>query len=76
MTLNRHRKAGKWGINQPQMDTASDTVVDMSPDAISTRLEMVSQLHELCRELGKAQPVTKPQPGDESDINVEPQSNT
>ena len=39
--------------------------VDMSPEAIATRLKRVSQLRELCLSLGKAKLIGPQQPGNE-----------
>jgi hypothetical protein len=40
------------------LETAGVVKVDMSPEAVSTRLKRVSQLRRLCLALGKATPVT------------------
>jgi|GEM_PF-2673163 len=37
--------------------------VDMSPEAIATRLKRVSQLRDLCLSLGKAELIGPPQSG-------------
>ena len=47
--------------------------VDMSPEAVTARLKLVSQLRRLCLALGKAQPVEdivdpKPSPSPSSDL--------
>jgi hypothetical protein len=34
--------------------------VDMSPEAVTARLKLASQLHRLCLSLGKALPVNRP----------------
>ena len=38
--------------------------VDMSPEAVTARLKLASQLRRLCLALGKARPVKQPTIGD------------
>jgi hypothetical protein len=38
--------------------------VDMSPEAVTARLKLASQLRRLCLALGKARPVKQPAVGD------------
>jgi hypothetical protein len=50
--------------------------VDMSAKAVTTRLQLVSQLRRLCLELGKAKPVASSKTSDATSGDVEPQSTT
>jgi len=47
--------------------------VEMSPQAISTRLKLVSQLRRLCLSLAKAKPVQSRAPADNKKLKVKKQ---
>ena len=46
--------------------------VDMSPQAVTTRLRRASQLRRLCLSLGKAQPVGSGRSQEVAKVNVDP----
>jgi hypothetical protein len=48
--------------------------VDMSAQAVTTRLQLVSQLRRLCLELGKMKPVAPIETTDASSGAADPQS--
>jgi hypothetical protein len=48
--------------------------IDMSPQAISTRLKLVSQLRRLCLSLAKAKPVQSRAPADEKKLKMKNQA--
>jgi len=50
--------------------------VDMSPEAVTARLKLASQLRRLCLALGKARPVKQPAVGDAPTIYERTQRST
>jgi len=50
--------------------------VDMSPEAVTARLKLASQLRRLCLALGKARPVKQPAVRDASTIYERRQQST